>query len=164
MNFPISSVNRPGHPTGATLKICAVQVFNVADAVSCMWNGARKSRGARPVTRTGGVPVPVCGSRACGPGSRLRPQTPPGRGLAPRGRAVARPPPRVLVLGRCARRAVTGRHAGRSWSPAIPDLIRQELVNSSPPVAPPDRVPLTAGSYTSIHTDDRSPVTRGAYE
>jgi len=54
MNFPISSVNRPGHPTGATLKICAVQVFNVADAVSCMWK-VPESRAARcPVTRTGG--------------------------------------------------------------------------------------------------------------
>ena len=53
MNFPISSVNRPGDPTGATLKICAVQVFNVADAVSCMWKVA-ESRGARPVPRTGG--------------------------------------------------------------------------------------------------------------
>jgi hypothetical protein len=55
MNFPISSVNRPGHPTGATLKICAVQVFNVADAVSCMWKVPESGRAARcPVTRTGG--------------------------------------------------------------------------------------------------------------
>jgi hypothetical protein len=66
MNFPISSVNRPGHPTGATLKICAVQVYNVADAVSCMWK-VPESRAARARS-----PVREASLRLCpGSGARL---------------------------------------------------------------------------------------------
>ena len=52
MNFPISSLNRPGHPTGATLKIKCRSGLQCRRRRVVYVEGARKSRGARPVPRS----------------------------------------------------------------------------------------------------------------
>lgn len=101
MNFPISSVNRPGHPTGATLKICAVQVFNVADAVSCMWK-VPESRAARARSPVREASLRLCRGGSGARLSRVWSRLPRGSGPAPgAGRAVRRGRRRAwtVVLG-----------------------------------------------------------------